>query len=378
MSTEQGSEIKDNSRERPLSQICVGNSDNSSRKKAREICAQEHASTNVFQGRENAEKNGAETDEKKKQSRWTTDHVHDMKQGRDISLKEKGVCERDVCDEKGQHTLVTEQESHTRTRKSASIVFLSEEKSDFSTERKDKDFSLESRSQVNGECGGRDARGCPNLVSRRKEDTPETKRENSGKEKEKIVEKEVSLEKFMSLSKEEKKNFLFRDNRETKSLAAEINNNTVLLSENKRKTPPPPPKRNLSEMRREESKEFCSILYPDIVAYTKKELMKKQCDSQDIMSIKEFRLDPTHTKCKCGGGEVVWRVERKEEVRNSSDFSIMHPLNTILHSIPEGEEEEDRRVKTNLVLVTQGEGGREAGVMGGGTNNRKVTRFSSL
>ena len=71
-------------------------------------------------------------------------------------------------------------------------------------------------------------------------------------------------------------------------------------------------------------------------------LIKRKCDSQDLMSDKEWRLDREHIRCKCGGGEVAWRIEREGEVRNSPDLSNTHPLNTTLQPIPEREEGKDR------------------------------------
>jgi len=70
---------------------------------------------------------------------------------------------------------------------------------------------------------------------------------------------------------------------------------------------------------------FETILYPEIVEETKIMLIKRQCDSQDLMSDKEYRLDREHRRCKCGGGEVAWRLEREGEVRNFPDLSNMHP-----------------------------------------------------
>ena len=82
------------------------------------------------------------------------------------------------------------------------------------------------------------------------------------------------------------------------------------------------------------------------------------------MSDKEWRLDREHMRCKCGGGELAWRLERERGVRNPPELINTHPLNTTLQLIPEGEEGEDRHELANLVLVRQGERVHETGVTG--------------
>ena len=121
----------------------------------------------------------------------------------------------------------------------------------------------------------------------------------------------------------------------------------------------------LQKLKKRQPYKFHTILYPAIVEETNITLLKRKCDNQDLMSDKEWRLDREHMRCKCGGGEVAWRLEREGGgVRNPPDLTNTHPLNTTLQPIPEGEEGEDRHELANLVLVRQGERVHETGVTG--------------
>jgi hypothetical protein len=202
-------------------------------------------------------------------------------------------------------------------------------------------------------------------------------------EKEKLERENFEREKFEKEKKIEKE----KSEREKREKGKE-------QKEQKRSPPPPPPlppltppspsiegkgerdkhgeketfykkgkSKNLKDLREKKIFSFKSVIDQDFreKAEWKRELLKQLED--DIKLDHEFRTNPEHNACACHKSQIWWQRGRKGGVANPSGRNLTHPVDTLLHVIPEGVEEEEHAVRASVVIVVG------SGTFNGGQSN---------
>jgi len=113
-----------------------------------------------------------------------------------------------------------------------------------------------------------------------------------------------------------------------------------------------------------------SIINKDIIRLHKRQLERKQ-DREN----RERKKDKHVYSCKCNNGHLWWQKTSKREMASSLEQVNMHPIDSMLHQIPEEEEEKGNLLIQNGVSIVVGDGDLDENMKGDGEEKASTMVF---